>query len=371
MYDSRLRFIRTVFALLIAFLYLFGIPILSADNRSQTYVNPGDVSYKEDINQDGLTNILDAIALLILGMNDPNNPTADYDADGKYSITDVISLIINIQNGKLTPKSAPPRISGRIILDGRGLNKIELRIKGADFELVVATDSTGTYRLWGSLSHGKYTVEPKENLYYTFSPESLEVLIGSVPVTVPDIEAIPVSNTLSGKVLENNIGLVGVTVNVKGPDLDTTLTTDSLGMYRLEGLFNASYQVVCQMENYTFNPYSTTVRVEEDFITVRNILATPAAPSPSTLYTLGGTIYCTTAPVANIQVFLIGDDMRASTITDGNGSFTFVVPNGNYLIVPLAFLEDQGFNPPSYNITVDGQNFFDLHFLAWGAPDEE
>ena len=51
-----------------------------------------------DFNDDGSINIVDVIALLLSGMDDPNDPRVDFDGDGKYSITDAIALIIYINN---------------------------------------------------------------------------------------------------------------------------------------------------------------------------------------------------------------------------------------------------------------------------------
>ncbi|MEA2062263.1 MAG: fibronectin type III domain-containing protein [Gemmatimonadota bacterium] len=66
--------------------------------------NPGPSSavYREDINADGVVNIVDVISLLLIGRDNPGAPVADYNGDGVHSITDAISMLINIMSGNLT-----------------------------------------------------------------------------------------------------------------------------------------------------------------------------------------------------------------------------------------------------------------------------
>ena len=60
-------------------------------------------NYKEDINGDGATNISDAIALLLLQRNSPEDPSCDYNGDNAANISDIISLLLTIRSGNLTP----------------------------------------------------------------------------------------------------------------------------------------------------------------------------------------------------------------------------------------------------------------------------
>lgn len=147
--------------------------------------------------------------------------------------------------------------------------------------------------------------------------------------------------------------------------VDTTVVTDSLGTYRVEGLFNAPYVIMPTKENYTFAPYSLVVQMEGDSI-APDIMAAPAGPSPVELYTIGGMVYCTMQPLSNVQVILMGD-MEASTVTDANGNYIFVVPNGTYTIIGVPNPTFQLFNPPSHVFRVDGQDILNLDFFAYGA----
>jgi cysteinyl-tRNA synthetase, unknown class len=60
------------------------------------------VRYKEDINRNGRVNIADVISLLLLARENPQDPAADYNGDGGYTISDAIDLLVNIMRGNLT-----------------------------------------------------------------------------------------------------------------------------------------------------------------------------------------------------------------------------------------------------------------------------
>jgi len=76
--------------------------------------HPASSQYKEDINQDGSQDVRDVMFLLRLGLESPGDPRADYDADGKYSIIDAVSMLINILGQDLTPLSGTTPTSGEM-----------------------------------------------------------------------------------------------------------------------------------------------------------------------------------------------------------------------------------------------------------------
>ena len=365
MYARRLEPVLMASALLITFLYFFGVAILSADNTGKTTIAPVEAQYKEDYNGDGKVNIADVIALLLFQRDNPGDPGGDYDGDGTSDIADAIALIINIHHGNLTPLEAFS-LSGRVVESGQGLEGVDIRVNGPAGFVKVTTDSDGMFCV-ENLPDGTYAIWFKKSEYnYTFSPEELEVIISGSSITVPNIEAILAGYTLSGKVLENSIGLPGVTVSIQGVGVDTAVVTDPNGIYRIDGLLDANYAVLPVKENYSFTPISVSLSIWGESVTAPDIIATPTGESPPTLYTIGGRITCAVQAQINIQVLLSGD-MEASTITDGNGFFSFSVPNGSYTIIGIPNPTFQMFNPTSYDITVDGQDILDLDFFAWGA----
>ena len=78
--------------------YLFGSLEANLENT-----DPAVVWCREDVNGDGRANIVDAIALLLLGRENPDDPIADYNGDGGYAVSDALELLLNIILDKLTP----------------------------------------------------------------------------------------------------------------------------------------------------------------------------------------------------------------------------------------------------------------------------
>ncbi|MFC1614621.1 hypothetical protein ACFL5K_04930 [Gemmatimonadota bacterium] len=330
-----------------------------ADEGSQV------ASCKEDINEDGSTNVVDVVALLLLGRDDPENPAADYNGDGSYSITDAVALLINIMNGNLTPLVYS--VTGRIVEKGLGVEGVELIIEGPEgFIAKTVTDTSGTYRFM-NLGNDSYKVQPiLKAYYYMFSPRQLEFIISGESLVLPDIEAAYAAFTLAGRIVEDSTtGLADVSVSVKGLGIDTVIVTASDGSYSLDSLFNAPYIVLPAKGNYTFTPYSLAITLFGDS-TIQDIHAVPVGSEEVTYYQLGGRISCSVASLDNVTMVLTGD-MEASTVTDGAGLYRFVVPNGTYTVVGIPVPEMQFFSPGSYTVTVDGEDVLYLDFYGFGA----
>ena len=113
------RFIPVFFSLVIALLFLFTGPILNKDALLKADDDGGTIglSYKEDINKDGKTNIVDVIAFLLMAMDNPDNPEMDYNGDGSYTVADAILLCINIMEKNLTPAELYS-VSGQVLEKG-------------------------------------------------------------------------------------------------------------------------------------------------------------------------------------------------------------------------------------------------------------
>ena len=351
---------------LITLLYFSGVANLSAQISFDEDEDFEGEFYKQDINKDGNVNILDVVALLIMGLEDPESPVADYTDDGKCDISDVTSLMLSIMKGELSlPETFP--LVGRVVKNDQGVEGVVIVCDnlGEGEGVQTATDSDGYYRFEG-LVDDKYKVKPIiGNWYYTFEPEEFEVIINGDSIILPDIEATLATFTLSGRIVEDSLGLAGVTVSVKGVGVDTTVVTDSLGMFRVDSLLKAPYVVVPTMENYTFEPYSLAVTMISDSL-IQDIKAIPAGTTPVELYKIGGRVYCTVGPLSDVQILLIGD-MEASTVTDANGNYIFVVPNGIYTIIGVPNPTFQLFNPNSHVFRVDGQDILNLDFYGYGA----
>ncbi|MFC1694264.1 SUMF1/EgtB/PvdO family nonheme iron enzyme, partial [Candidatus Latescibacterota bacterium] len=160
-------------------------------------------------------------------------------------------------------------LTGRVLEDGSGLYNVAVIIKYGDDNYFVTTDSNGSYIL-RSLSPGTYTITPFMS-DYTFNPSSTSITISGSDVTVADITAIPSTYTLTGRVLEDGSGLYGVAVNIKGGDVNYTVTTDSNGSYILRSLSPGTYTITPFMSDYTFNPSSTSITISGSDVTVADI----------------------------------------------------------------------------------------------------
>jgi Domain of unknown function (DUF4832)/Beta-galactosidase len=77
--------------------------LIGALKASTDNTGPANIWSKEDINGDGRVNISDAIALLILGRDNPEDPAYDFDGDGSYTVIDAVTLLLNIVRNNLTP----------------------------------------------------------------------------------------------------------------------------------------------------------------------------------------------------------------------------------------------------------------------------
>ena len=363
MFNYYLKTFLKICTLAITVLFLFTAANLSAqiplDEDGET---EGEI-YKQDINGDGSANIVDVVALMLMGRDDPESPVADYTDDGEYGISDVTALLLNIMNGELSlPETFS--ITGRVVENDQGVGGV-IMVGGS----YTATDADGHYRF--EVTDGKYEVKPIiRNWYYTFEPEAFEeIVVNGDSVVLPDIQATYAAFALSGRVVEGDLALEGVSVNVKGESMDTTLLTDSEGMFRLDSLLNAPYAIVPTLENYTFDPLTLAVHLKSDSL-IQDIQATPVGATPAELHVLGGMVFCSVQPLSNVQVLLTGD-MEAGTVTDAGGLYSFAVPDGNYTIIVVPIPLFQVFNPSSHAVVVQGQDITDLHFYGFGAGGGE
>ena len=362
------RFFPAVLSLFVAVLFLFAVPILWENNLLQAEEEGSTLSlYVEDCNNDNKINIADVIALLILGRDEPGSPEADYNGDGAYDITDVIALVLNIHNGNLTMRELYS-ISGRIVEDGHGLQGVQVILNNhtaEEFVEITTTDAQGMFS-FENLLDGTYELKPVlRTFYYTFKPGEMEVIISGESVTVPDIQAFYADFALTGRIVEDYAGLADVAVSVKGEGVDTVVVTDSDGVFFLEHLFNAPYAVMPLDENYTFDPYSLAVIMYGDS-TIQDITATPTGGTTETLYNITGRVFCAMQGLSNVTLVLSGD-MEASTVTDANGDYILMVPNGVYTVVSLPIPLFQLFNPSSYNAVVEGADVTGFDFFGYGG----
>jgi hypothetical protein len=89
--------------------------------------------YKEDVNGDGQVTLADALHLLFRGRGSQISPRADYNGDGRFSVSDVVGMVSNIINGNLTLMQGDPfqldiRQHPRLILSGMELEELRAKV---------------------------------------------------------------------------------------------------------------------------------------------------------------------------------------------------------------------------------------------------
>jgi hypothetical protein len=365
MHLSKIRFLSAALAMSLAFLYFLGTANLAWAEEEEE--DSEEIMYIEDINQDYKVDIADIIALMIKGRNEPDDPVADYNGDGTWSITDVIALLLNITRGNLTLLEVPTYFAkGMVVLEtGGGLAGVEIVSDGEGIYQKVVTDVDGSFR-FGGLIDGTYEIKPiLRNYYYTFEPEGFEVTIDGDSVVLENILATAANFTLTGTILLDSLGLADVSVAVLGEEVDVTVTTDADGVYSVEGLLNAPYTVAPTLDGYTFSPISLAITMLGDS-TVQDIIATAVDTAP-TLSRVAGRVSCSTGPLSNVTVVMLGDQ-EASTVTDGTGFYSFYVPDGSYLIYAVPIPDFQFMNPSSYgDVKVEGEDVGNIDFYGFGA----
>jgi len=357
-----------IFILSVAVLCLFTASNLNALILFDQHRDSVGVFYKQDITGDGSVNIMDVVALLLLSRDDPCHPVADFTDDGEYDIRDLTSLMLNIMKGDLSLPEAFPLV-GRVVEKGRGVPGVLMVCEGPSGWFQTATDSDGYYR-FNDLYDGRYKVKPVlKSYYYTFDTEELEAIINGDSMTLPDIQATYAAYTLSGRIAEDGLGLEGVLVTVTGAGVDTVVVTDSLGMFRVDSLFNAPYSIVPSLEDYIFDPSTWSVYMQGDSL-IQDINAIRAGGTLPDLYTIGGMVFCSVQPLSNVQVLLTGDK-QAGTVTDAGGLYSFSVPDGSYTIIVVPIPLFQVFNPSTHTVEVQGQDITNLNFYGFGAGGSE
>ena len=126
-----------------------------------------------------------------------------------------------------------------------------------------------------------------ENLLQMISLPNKYVLLkelaeGFIPALPPSgYVRIDYGYTISGRVVQNNVGLEGVTVTCTGTST-STVTTGTGGSFEFINATNGSYNLTFSKEGYTFSPSSVPVTVNNNNFVVPDVIATPIITDPIT-----------------------------------------------------------------------------------------
>ena len=187
-------------ALIAAIMCFYAVALLGA--RTSFVIFPASVDYKEDFNKDGRTDISDVVTLIGLGLKIPGSPVVDYNGDSVFNAVDVITLLLNVKNDKLTPlipqdtssidttsidttgsdttsvdttgTEATYIISGYVYCLTGGWGNVQIYLTGDRQEGTMA-DGSGFY--FFRVPDGTYTIIPLQIEEYGFSPPSMTVAV--------------------------------------------------------------------------------------------------------------------------------------------------------------------------------------------------
>lgn len=112
-------------------------------------------------------------------------------------------------------------ISGKVTLNGSGLSRVTITLKGA-WSTTATTGSDGSYIFTGA-QNGSYTITPSKS-GYTFTPSSRSITVNNANVTVPDFTATQTTQTFALTVMKAGTGSGTVTSSPEGINCGITCT---------------------------------------------------------------------------------------------------------------------------------------------------
>src|SRR5438309_3324693 len=171
------------------------------------------------------------------------------------------------------------------------------------------------------------------------------------------------SYSVSGKALSHNgVGLwgsdaSGIKIALAGGATATYTYTDGDGSYSLSCIVNGSYALTPSSSiDYSFSPPDRTVTVSDADVTGQDFSAEA--------YLLSGRVtYPGGLGVMWVRITLTGTNSSATYLTERDGAYLFLVPNGTYTVEPsYCLLGCSSFMPVSRTVTVSsadvtGQDF--------------
>ena len=228
-------------------------------------------------------------------------------------------------------------VSGWVQLGPNSAPNLALPINGSQ-TTTVTTDANGNYAI--SLpAGGNYTITPSLR-YYDFGPASHFV----TDLTSDQINRFFIGTrqafTISGSLLDQDDGgLAGLTVNLTGAEMRTTLT-DNTGHYQFTDLFAGyDYQVTPpSTAAYTFSGQSLTDLTSNQTLNFTGLRR----------LNLSGTVRDQTGNgIIGIRVSLTGSE-SSTAITGADGSYSLVATaTGNYTVTPSIPQDYYTFGPAS------------------------
>ena len=199
--------------------------------------------------------------------------------------------------------------------DGRPQSGYQIQLGGPNIAASTTSDNQGVYG-FESLPAGTHTVsvvgtDVTESVY---SDGRATV---TLDLTLP-FDSVPTESVIRG-VLRDQAGTpqAGFRITLTGPDVSASVTTDSSGFYRFDGLLAGTYIITVVGTGLTKTFYlNGQAPVTLD-------LTLPSAPSPDEGIISGVLRDQAGAPQAGHQITLVGSRLSRSVATDGDGGYRF------------------------------------------------
>jgi uncharacterized repeat protein (TIGR01451 family) len=297
-----------------------------------------------------LTNLLPGSYSLTVTPADPASGISTYQEN----------VTIDANTGALAPWSKWLAITGVITFGPGGppYPNVNVTVSDGTVNKTVATDQNGVYLVTG-LAEKQYTVTPQAPAGMTSSPGSSNVTVGAAGTLCPPRADFKLQGAL--KIQGRLTACQGQSVAAYGTVSLSTAQFPNLarynvgtdGRYTFSGLPPGQYTVTPTHPTFTFNPVCKDITLARANV-VQNFAGTPNNG------VIGGRIFSANrAPLAGVTVtardFPSGANPR-NTTTAADGTFSFSLPAGNYVITPAPAQAGFVFNPASAPGTVGGAN---------------
>ncbi len=222
-------------------------------------------------------------------------------------------------------------VQGRITTaEGAGVAGVQLTLEPGGRTALSGADGGFEIR---NVMAGNYTIAPIL-AGYTFQPLGRNIIVAAVDFTGADFTATGGAPTwaLRGTVaLASSMGVAGVTL-VLNPGYRIA-TTDVNGDFAFYELGDGTYHLAPAFGFYTFAPVQSTVIVDGASVNNADFTATPPPPQYTVSGVLKDTDYNEGIPNAKVHVIHNGDELFY-IYTDNSGTYSFSVPDGEYLLLP-------------------------------------
>jgi uncharacterized repeat protein (TIGR01451 family) len=297
-----------------------------------------------------LTNLLPGAYSLTVAPADPASGISTYQEN----------VTIGPDTGPLAPWSKWLIITGVITFGPGGppYPGVNVTVSDGTVNKTVMTDQNGVYQVTG-LAEKEYTVTPTAPAGLKSFPASSNVVVGAANSLCPPRADFRLQGTLKiqGRLTacQGTAPVAYGTVSLSTaqfPNLATyNVGTD--GRYTFSGLPAGQYTVTPAHPTFTFNPLSKNVTLANANV-VQNFAGTPNNG------VIGGrALSANRAPLAGITItvrdFPSGGNAR-NTTTAADGSFSFNLPAGNYVVTPTPPQPGFVFNPAFAPGAVGGAN---------------